>query len=1018
MVLKKWHEYTKQALPLFRNAVAKAERRRVQRKREFLQLILQRWCSTAHGRYSRKNVKARYQARFDATLAKLERNEEERARRTNQDPKHISGATVVAQMREDGIAASRLRMQRLFVKRHFQGWVDGVITPIREKWELAVHHWEANMLTTIFRTWKEIRDQGVLGISHQPRAPPKSRALINRHLIKARGDAARLRRVFNAMRAFTRLRAEVTRRFKRTRHRAFKFVLDGWRRQARIQRRLRQASVDQWKKVSQRLMVAPFRKWYVWTQSRRATRQTHEIILAAYQRRKLLHIRQNAFKTWAHNAIYGKIVGMHSRAELVEALNEQKNHSKALEAAMDESQKTVMLLNKSLSDCQDRVEELQSQLEKQEDDKIRQKFALHAAEQEIVRLQSLLDGMASVHPGTMERITRLESAKRFPDRGYEQISRALAKRFVWTEENDGLTNVGALGLEDSVSSKGSDDGGAAGSGEGAGKPESDGPPPPPRVHPTSLFQRRTERWLSNVDVRQLATVPPPLPLTATGLATEQHLHLRNEELVDFESMDAVETMLGPVPREALEKVSMHPPHRAIPLENTYVEVKGPVLFASTPAVISEVSYTAKTPEGFEEAKSANALVNALSTVKFGLAQTMGVESQGDSVDLRSTFVLQSKLNPRIVSQQQRSRKKQASHARASLKEMHTDEAAHHAMAGSTVLVAMTPEEYQMISKFLHVARLAQLQAAMESLEEQMKAKEQKESQAQRKHADGRSPPRSLDSEVKANGVEYPTHTDSLLARLHKPLSAALPPPVKQLLAVAYPPIPVAGVDEAGDGAPSSKASSGQSSIYLYASQQARARAMAEAVAVIQRRQWSGLWHYVLHEKVFDSDLSELEHTRLGGGVAGEWEAFARAASKALGDMEGNSANFQQLLQYLQSREWDADSHSRSSASPGRKQSTGSPSPGKRGSQMNWEDSGSEPESPTSRHPPASTTLEGLTWSDLASEVAIAYPPRHAVNQSVENKLSARFAQDRHIRADRAARPRTAADFYHGVDEEG
>ncbi len=53
----------------------------------------------------------------------------------------------------------------------------------------------------------------------------------------------------------------------------------------------------------------------------------------------------------------------------------------------------------------------------------RLKFSLYSSEQEIIRLQFLLDNIATIHPGTVKRIQNMPYNQRFPDKAITKYAR-------------------------------------------------------------------------------------------------------------------------------------------------------------------------------------------------------------------------------------------------------------------------------------------------------------------------------------------------------------------------------------------------------------------------------------------------------------------------------------------------------------------------------------------------------------------------------------------------------------------
>ena len=63
-------------------------------------------------------------------------------------------------------------------------------------------------------------------------------------------------------------------------------------------------------------------------------------------------------------------------------------------------------------------------------DIMKREMAIHNMEQDNIRLQSLLDSISLIHPGTTKQLKRIEAAKRFKDRGFTALARiGVARKY-------------------------------------------------------------------------------------------------------------------------------------------------------------------------------------------------------------------------------------------------------------------------------------------------------------------------------------------------------------------------------------------------------------------------------------------------------------------------------------------------------------------------------------------------------------------------------------------------------------
>jgi len=133
------------------------------------------------------------------------------------------------------------------------------------------------------------------------------------------------------------------------------------------------------------------------------------VLLSAFQRRKRRLLEARFFRVWKHKAIYGKIGGLHTRADLFKALDTQKKMLLAMEVSSDQQKEAIAELEGALQAEKNRSETFQLQLADKKEETIQIKFAQQQLEEELVRLQALFDAMSLIHPGTAKRLLAMRA---------------------------------------------------------------------------------------------------------------------------------------------------------------------------------------------------------------------------------------------------------------------------------------------------------------------------------------------------------------------------------------------------------------------------------------------------------------------------------------------------------------------------------------------------------------------------------------------------------------------------------
>lgn len=188
----------------------------------------------------------------------------------------------------------------------------------------------------------------------------------------------------------------------------------------------RQKSIclGEWKDYCTRLIQRPFRAWYVWAHERRTRETTRRAVVSAFQRRRRYNKKYQIFKLWKHLAVFGKVEGLKSRVALIKALEEQNAFAMALEDTIDKLQDELEVSETAVKD-QEAINK--KQLEQQAEVDLqygKQQARLHSTEQEIVRLQSIIDALTVMYPNTVDQ---LGEAKRKKTKLGKQQAKAAAR---------------------------------------------------------------------------------------------------------------------------------------------------------------------------------------------------------------------------------------------------------------------------------------------------------------------------------------------------------------------------------------------------------------------------------------------------------------------------------------------------------------------------------------------------------------------------------------------------------------
>ena len=253
--------------------------------------------------HARKAVAGRYAARHAAALAKLE---------ASGKFKVVTVEMIAREMTRD--AAHRIHtagMARCRA-RHFRLWAGEVMAARRAAEDAVVRHYNETILVKCLAGWvifTRRRLDPTDGVRRAARRTTRFATAHNERLVTGHFRVVHLGKHLRAWRALHAKRVEVDRRFHRVADTLAARALAAWRGAARYQAGLKGSVVGQWKEYTLRLLLVPFRAWYVYASRRKARHRAQAQLVFAYRHRKQRILTYTVFKMWRHQAIYGKVEG-------------------------------------------------------------------------------------------------------------------------------------------------------------------------------------------------------------------------------------------------------------------------------------------------------------------------------------------------------------------------------------------------------------------------------------------------------------------------------------------------------------------------------------------------------------------------------------------------------------------------------------------------------------------------------------------------------------------------------------
>ena len=300
--------------------------------------------------------------------------------------------------------------------------------------EAAIRHYRTSVYGFVFYPWTEYlytSPNATLNRKLWPRprgyVPRYSQRLVDRFIRKrirrrlVRPCWAHWRQRYGAWAAGRKLRARLDMRTR----------LSHWNRwQKAVARRheLRSIAVIAWQETGRQILGRPLRAWYLFARTRRVRRMDQRRLVATHARARERRLRQKLMRAWHHQAIYGRVEGLYTRAELVRSLAELQAHGRRLEARAEGHGAACEDATRRLEDERDRARRAGARLKDRDEHATRMHLAIHHAEAEIDRVCSAIECVAKLHPNAARTALIRSLNEQYPHDGIHEADAADQSR--------------------------------------------------------------------------------------------------------------------------------------------------------------------------------------------------------------------------------------------------------------------------------------------------------------------------------------------------------------------------------------------------------------------------------------------------------------------------------------------------------------------------------------------------------------------------------------------------------------
>jgi hypothetical protein len=411
-VFTKWLHLTRQALPV-RRAMYKAAMDKAQAKdRALMHKVWDAFKSVTVGGKSTKSANEKRRVMIDSIREELSDNLKAKGE-IGVVPDEDVERVLYRRVLKSFLEAKRLLMMKNVLLNGF--WKN--VRMARKNLVVALDHRLQVHAGRIFYAWSDWVYMVGAGLDRKRWNQPRQYEI---HYNQKRLDNyahLRLKRyVFFPWKEFYVMQSLVRRMLQRQMARFVKNNFLAWRGVARELRTLRIKAVDNWRGYGRLVCLGPFQGWASYVKGVKNVNNERQRIVSSYLRWKWRQRIVIIMKRWRHQALYGRIDGLYTRQMLISSLNEQKIMSASLEKLL--SSQTV-----EVDECRDLTERevqkralLEDRLKDCQEENIKNRSYAHHAEQEMKRLEGIIESMALLNPRQIEHLKKLQPQFKFKQR--------------------------------------------------------------------------------------------------------------------------------------------------------------------------------------------------------------------------------------------------------------------------------------------------------------------------------------------------------------------------------------------------------------------------------------------------------------------------------------------------------------------------------------------------------------------------------------------------------------------------
>jgi hypothetical protein len=222
--------------------------------------------------------------------------------------------------------------------------------------------------------------------------------------------------IFSAWKAYFSIQLTVKRKYQNKLSSFISGIFHAWKGVSSHYRKLRISVYENWSGYGRLMVQKPFLAWSDHVRAMRNRYNEHLRIAKSYARWKGRQRMLTIIKVWRHQALFGRIDGLYTRQMLLKTVADQKIFVTSLEKTMaDQTMELEECKQMVLAEI-DKKSHLESDIQRLTNENNKLKMSNHNYEQELKRLESVIQSMMLINPKQMEHLKKMQPDFKFKER--------------------------------------------------------------------------------------------------------------------------------------------------------------------------------------------------------------------------------------------------------------------------------------------------------------------------------------------------------------------------------------------------------------------------------------------------------------------------------------------------------------------------------------------------------------------------------------------------------------------------